>query len=409
MKHLDLLLRESPDSKTVIYLLSHDMIKEVPTTTIISLHDHFMDRKNRYLSDESNFERSFIIKGNTTKFYVKEDDSHPIPFNCISQVITICENELEMRFTKRDFMGKVYIDEKLKSFCVPYNQRSASDTSEPIVRGSRFKLDKDLIIRPFLWWTNDIHDDRVDLDLSLAFLTDDYDLRTTLFYQNLKIPVINAYHSGDIINGGVYKGKGVAEFCDVDPESIIKWNTENKEYEKPIRYVLCTVHNFTGQDLINSIPCHVGVMEIPKDDKRVLTKYTPPVLRDPSSIPLSKVDTNDEVYNPEDVFMKMNINTKGNIVIPFIIDLSTMELIWIDTATGFNCTVNNAVTSLKKEKYMIKSVLNRYRTSMYDLIQMHAKTRGVQVSTREEANISFGLEEGDISPYELDKFMSEFM
>ena len=48
------------------------------------------------------------------------------------------------------------------------------------------------------------------------------------------------------------------------------------------------------------------------------------------------------------------------------------------------------------------------KANLYDLIRLHIRARGEEVSSKEEADLVFDLEDG-ITPYDTDVFMGQYL
>src|SRR6202011_5770138 len=90
---------------------------------------------------------------------------------------------LVRRFGSLPPLGKVRVDESLKSYLVPFAMRSASKALRTIARGSRIDLPEGNTIRFFLWWKNGEH--RTDIDLSALFFSAGWSRLGHIAYYNL--------------------------------------------------------------------------------------------------------------------------------------------------------------------------------------------------------------------------------
>ena len=110
--------------------------------------------------------------------------------------------------------------------------------------------------------------------------------------------------------------------------------------------------------------------------------------------------------------MGAKFNLSGDrLSVPFIIDTKEREIIWADLETRITKSQegnNNTLTTLDRTQAILYSVLNMNQMSLYDLILLNVKSRGVLVDNKEEADIVFDMNEG-ITPFQLDIFMSEYM
>lgn len=186
VRKLDRLLREAPGHNKTILSNLNEVLDNVSTPVLLQTLTHFKNRDNKF--------RVFLPKGNVQKAYVTENNLKPICKTTLSDVIDLIKMTLQDRFAKLESLGKVYLDEKLKQYTVPFSQRSASKTLKTISRGSKFDMDQENL-RFFISWRQS-ENERVDLDLSATFFDENWDYVDHISYTELK----NKYsvHSGDI-------------------------------------------------------------------------------------------------------------------------------------------------------------------------------------------------------------------
>ena len=104
------------------------------------------------------------------------------------------------------------------------------------------------------------------------------------------------------------------------------------------------------------------------------------------------------------------------LIVPFVVDLVNREIIWMDIADTNNCAVNNVNNSYNTILMNTRSIINRDRTTMSDLVTDNVHSRGTFACDPEHADLICTADikpeyEGKniITPFELDKFMAEFM
>lgn len=355
-RRLDYLLREFPEEANLIADKFARIAPEISTTVLWGIIEHFKTRtKNDY--------RVFFPKGNISKFYVIDNKFEELNDNdkiCHS-IITSCYNALIQNYSRKSKLGKVYIDEELKNYVVPFSQRSASSSSKILTRGSKLKLnDSTNIIRAFIWWTN-TKNSRVDLDLSCGIYDDDLQLIKHISYTNLKSNSFHAYHSGDIVNGGDINDDGVAEFIDIDVNEIAS----------KARYVVFQVYSFTTQPF-NSLPnCHFGWM--------------------------NRNDFNSgEIFEPKTVENVIGLTSNSIFCAPVIFDCKEKTAIWCDIQfqIGTNRGLcNNLETNAKNTDFVLYAMTHLCKPNMYELITFNALARGSIVKTKEEADVIFSATE----------------
>ena len=204
------------------------------------------------------------------------------------------------------------------SYAMPLSTRFASG-GRTAGRGTRVKLedydptDPNLTIRMFVHWrdldestvghdSEDVpnwydcnerydHAGRVDLDLSTTTAAEDLKSFESVWYGNLKSSEMT--HSGDITSAP----HGACEYIDVNV---------SKALESGKRYMIPTVHSFSGQTFDTIPEAFAGVM-IRQDDPQA-----------------------GEVFEPTTVLSRFDLDRPSTNVSPFVFDLKTGELIWLD-------------------------------------------------------------------------------
>ena len=120
-----------------------------------------------------------------------------------------------------------------------------------------------------------------------------------------------------------------------------------------------------------------------------------------------------EIYEPKTVEQKMDLTTNGCISIPVIFDCVNREIIWGDMGVSLgSCYTrfggNNVESNLDTVAAVCYSVVNMQKPTLYDLIALNTRARGLMVDDKEEADIIFDVD-GDITPYDLDVYMAEYL
>ena len=298
-------------------------------------------------------------------------------------LVGICENALMENYRKKDFLGKVYLSEDLKTYIVPFSQRSASKTLKTYVRGSRIPINENAkVLRGFIWWTNTDNtiqrwSDRVDLDLSATFYDENWGYQTHVSYTNLRDARYGACLSGDIVDGGPVDGEGVSEFLDIDIEKAI---------ENGVRYVVYQVYNFSQRPFSELPHAMFGWMS----------------RQEPNS---------GEIYEPKTVEQKMDLTAGAENCVPVIFDLVTREVIWCDMDLqigGRGICANNLEQNFNRVTATCYSIVNMKKPNLYDLFNLHIKARGIRVDNKEDADIIFDVEDG-ITPFDTDTIMGEYL
>jgi len=271
-RRLDNLIRLS-DNPEILLSEFQKIASSVSTPVLLQVKTHFNERnKAREL-------RVFFPKGNVGKAKAIDNNLPAIDEKICQEIVSICDKTLIEKFKNYKPLGKVFIDESLKNYTVPFAQRSASKALKTISRGSKIDLPGGETIRFFIYWKDG--NNRTDLDLSALALDTDSCYKMEIAYYNLK--EVGGYHSGDITSAP----DGESEFIDIEISKCLK---------QGIRYVLMSVNSFTNQPYCDLPICFAGFM----------------VRQFPNS---------GEIYDPLTVENKFDLTANTRIAIPLIIDL----------------------------------------------------------------------------------------
>lgn len=378
-RRIDFLLRtfnKDADRKAVIMGFA-SVAKDVSSTVLLQVREHFINKL-----DGNDDMRVFFPKGNLARsYYVKNDKTEAIPEDAMKMVIAVCESALINIYGNREFLGKVYIDEALKDYTVPFSLRSAGKTMTAVSRGSRIVIDDSAkIIRPFIWWTN-TKDDIIDVDLSVAVFADDWNCLEHVSYSNLKSSRFGICHSGDITNGGPVDGEGVAEFIDLDIEKALSAGA---------RYAVFNVYNFSDENFSKMEHAAFGFMT--RNDMK-----------------------SGEIFEPSTVKQRMDLASATTTCIPVIFDLKERVFVWCDMAltadhvrAGYGGI--NVESNLPSVVVTCKAMVDVKKPNLYDLFIFNAKARGVITDNPDEADIRFGLDDNcDVKPSDIDVIVGKYL
>lgn len=259
---------------------------EVSTSVLAQLWQYFASPDATVLPD-----RVVTIKAGT------DQRSHIIPNRRnLRGVDRLLLETIEDALRVRTRLGRVWLNRDLFSqYAVPLGHRSASPGLRTAGRGSRLRFPKGQVVRFFMHW-RDLEDGtgkRVDLDLSAFCVTADFSQTQQIAYYNLREN--GATHSGDITSAP----QGAAEFIDLEPEVL---------RGRGWRYVVMTVHSYTGQPLTEVPEAWAGVMR-----------------RDGHT---------GELFDPRTVELRFDLTATGRNATPMVLDLETREVIWWDHNAG---------------------------------------------------------------------------
>jgi stress response protein SCP2 len=222
----------------------------------------------------------------------------------------------------------------------------------------------DDVVRMFLYW-KEPKGYRTDIDLSAAMYDENWEYKNHISFTNLS--AAGCKHSGDIQSAP----NGASEFIDIQKNVVIN---------NGIRYVVFNIYSFTKQPFVELPECFAGIMgrQNPKSG---------------------------EIYEPKTVKQKFDLTSNSSVAIPLIIDLYTNQVIWADLSTNGGRTIE----SNSRNTSIICSAISKmsdFKPNLYDLISLHAESRGEVVSSPEKADVVY---DRDNIPFEIDMIMSEFL
>ncbi len=368
-RRLDHLLRMEGSDSVWITSFFASVADQVATPVLLQVMTHF---KHRHKQAEL---RLFFPKGSVAKAYSMPDNRLPIAAEACQAVVSSCEQILLERFSKQLNLGKVYIDEQLQQYIVPFSQRSASKSLRTLVRGSKLPMPAGDTIRFFLWWkegkVRGKETGRTDIDLSATLYDENWAYMEHISYTNLKSDKYIAAHSGDIVTAP----KGACEFIDLYIPSLLAFGG---------RYVVTTLHSYTGQVYCDLPECFAGWM----------------VRQYPAS---------GEVFEPATVVDRVDLASNTQISIPVVLDLQQRTVIWCDLAlTRHPNYFNNIEGHQTGIVAMGKAMTTIEKPNLYELFRLHAMARGQLVERPEEAEVIFSPQAG-ITPFDIEKIISSFL
>lgn len=350
-RRLDHVLRLLPEKRENIAKQFLNTAHEVSTPVLLQMHSHF--RSRNHLEN-----RVVMPKGNITK--LQTIPALPaMPEKFCSKMVEHIETVLKRKFKELPTLGKVWIDPSLKNYLVPFSERTASKALKTIVRGSRVNLDPNLdTVRFFIWWKNGTA--RTDIDLSAVVLNDKFELIDTISYYNLK--TFGGHHSGDIVDAP----KGASEFIDISMKKVLQY----KNLAGNGRYVAMVINSFTMQPYCDLPECFAGFMG-------------------------RQAPNSGEIYEPKTVANKFDLTANTRMALPLIIDCKEKQVVWMDlSATKFNWHRggNNVASNKTTISDSCKAIVNLEKFNIFDLLRLHAETRGTLVSSKDQADVVFDVD-----------------
>ncbi|QQP97371.1 TerD family protein [Lysobacter enzymogenes] len=357
-RRLDHLLRSGAGSDEVLRRFQA-AAPRVSTPVLLQLHSHLRHRGRAPL-------RVFFPKGDTARAWGARDRRAPLPPGTAEAGAAICADALRARFAERAQLGRCWIDPALRELRAPLAQRAASRSLRTLTRGSRLALPDARFMRLFLWWKNGRS--RTDIDLSAAFFDREFRFLDTISYYNLR--GYGGHHSGDVVDAP----NGAAEFIDLDLPRL---------RESGIGFVAVSIHSFTEQPYCDLPECFAGWMA--REDI-----------------------ASGEPFEARTVHDRIDLASKQNSCLPFLLDLERAQAVWCDVGIGGHPRWNNAANQLSGISLILRAMEYDASPDLYSLFELHAHARGSPVAERAQADTVFAAD-GDVDPFDVDRIRAEFL
>jgi len=359
-RRLDHLLRLSPADHESVVAEFAAVASDISTPVLLQAAQHF---RHRHASSRL---RIFFPKGEVAKAHAAANELPALPEALCSEVVSACDAALLERFSSLPSLGRVYLDEALKDFHVPFAVRASSRSFRTVGRGSRLPLPECEVLRFFLWWKNGRY--RTDLDLSATLLDSDFKFVDDVAYYNLK--GYGGAHSGDIVDAP----QGASEFIDLNLRRVL---------EQRVRYVVMTVNSYTTQPYCDLPECFAGWM--------------------------ARADAGSgEIFEPATVQDRLDLTANTRIAVPLVIDVQARQVIWCDMALrNHPCWHNSARANLGGISLTVQAMVELNKPNLYDLLLLHARARGELVRTPELADTVFSI--ANETPFHPEVIASEYL
>jgi len=310
-----------------------------------------------HLSTISDLENRTIINKKGKVIVLKNRVKNTITNESIKKINDVIENSIIKKIKSNKFLenGKrIWVDENLKNYTVPLQQRKMSDGLLSVGRGTKIKFDSNKkVLRVFIYWKQ--HELRTDLDLSLMSFDENMNYVGHVSYTNLSSKGI--VHSGDVQNAPY----GASEFIDINLSKI----------KSEIRYIAPQIYIFYGEKFTDLDKSYSGWSFRGKSNSKYKT------------------------FDIKTVQNKINVIGIGRYAIPFLVDLKEKCLIYVDMFMKGHKNFNGVENSEQDVSMVSREIANMINTrpNMYDLVSYHVKASGSTFSPRKEAEVTFGIDE----------------
>ncbi|TWT62835.1 TerD family protein [Rubinisphaera italica] len=209
----------------------------------------------------------------------------------------------------------------------------------------------------------------MDIDLSASLFTDQWEHSEDIAYYNLRAG--ECYHSGDITSAP----NGACEFIDLSLKSVVS---------RKARFIVMSVLSFSNQPFTSLPECFCGWM-------------------------MRQMPNSGEVFEPKTVSNKVDLTAPSRACVPVIIDVVEHRVYWCDVGLKSSSQINNASTKSVGFGQIGKAILELNKPTLFELFSMHVEGRGELVTTPEEAETVFGLEDGTVTAFDGDEILCSFL
>lgn len=334
-RRLDWFLRDSTRVGATLETFT-TVVDRISTKVLFELWNHFDKR----LVEQP---RMIVLKGRRAKIR-HLDPLPPLDEETVGAVQTLLTASMERRIRRLPALGKVWVDPRLKDVPLPFAMRGSSPGVLTYVRGTKIPFRPEATtLRGFVHWYDE--HGTIDIDLSAGLFAADFSSLgqsggphiswTSLRWGGKTV----ACHSGDIR----HRRGACAEYIDIGIDGL---------RENGVRYVVFEAFNYDGNSFLNVKDCVFGVME--RAHPRA-----------------------NEVFVPKTITNCVRIAGAANGVILAAFDLEKRVWIWLDFEAGRRFAVIEHNTG---ELRSLLESIQHPRFSVFDLLAMHADTRGALVN-----------------------------
>jgi hypothetical protein len=303
--------------------------------------------------------RIYWPKGAAARGISAPDTRPPLRSDVIAAARRQIDDELLRRFAALPPCEDAILDEALRTIAVPFNERTASKAAVALPRGSRIPIDPTgtgKVARLFLHWCQPPGGQRTDVDLSVAFYDAAWQPAGVCSFYQLRYPEGAgepiAISAGDLQSAP--HPDGATELVDVD---------RVRARAAGVRYCVMVVNNYRGLPFSQLERGFAGLM-----------------LRD---------DVRGPHFDPRTVALRFDLHGENGVFLPFVLDLETDTLHWLDVHSKGHLEMNTAASSDTAITTICPNLIGYFasgiRASMYELAALHAAARARRVHVRSPA------------------------
>ncbi|WP_342795341.1 MXAN_6230/SCO0854 family RING domain-containing protein [Kitasatospora viridis] len=298
--------------------------------------------------------RSYFPRARITKVFGRNDWGTPVPAALGDPVCALIEAELLRRSAQLPPVEVAVIDRGLADLTVPFAERALSKALVVLPRGSVQPVPAGARVRLFVHW---VEPDgvRVDLDLSVAFFSADWEPVGQCDYTQLTWGERAAVHSGDYTSAPA--PDGATEFVDLDLAGLAAAG---------VRYALPVVFSYNDIPFEDLPKAFAGFMALDALDGPT-----------PSGAP----------YHPGAVRQRFDLAGEARACLPMVVDLAQGRAHWTDVNLSASGGLHNVDRHADRLGLVASDLLAHFggggRASLWDLARWRAAGTAREVLVRD--------------------------
>ncbi|MEV7596797.1 MXAN_6230/SCO0854 family RING domain-containing protein [Kitasatospora sp. NPDC089797] len=302
--------------------------------------------------------RLYFPRGRVAAAQTRRDWGTAVPDALAAPVCALIEAELLRRAGRSaDDTGRhqvAVLDAGLADLVVPFAERASARTLVAVPRGSVQRLPDGQHLRLFVHWMQRPQQ-RVDLDLSVAFYDEEWRFTGLCDYTRLVAGPRAAVHSGDFTTAP--PPHGATEFVDLDLRALGGTGA---------RYAVVVVFSYNDIPFEDLTDAFAGFMALtPSEAARRRTGS----------------------FHPRSVRQRLDLAGDARICVPMIVDLGTRAYTWTDLNVGAAAGFQNLHRHRDRIGALASSVLTHFapgtRATLWDLAAAAAAAGGDEVWVRD--------------------------
>ncbi|WP_316526998.1 MXAN_6230/SCO0854 family RING domain-containing protein [Kitasatospora brasiliensis] len=305
---------------------------------------------------EAGERRLYFPRGRVASAHARPDWGVPVPAALSAPVCTLIEAELLRRAGRSERHEVAVLDAGLADLVVPFAERASAKTLVAVPRGSVQPLPDGDHLRLFVHWMQR-RNQRVDLDLSVAFYDEDWRFVDLCDYTRLVVGPRAAVHSGDFTTAP--PPHGATEFVDLDLPVL---------GESGARYAVVVVFSYNDVPFEDLTDAFAGFMSLSAADAARGHKGA---------------------FRPKELRQRLDLAGDARICVPMIVDLRRRTQTWTDLNVGADPGFHNVLRHRERIGSLASDVLRHFaagtRATLWDLACATAAAGSPEVLVRDRA------------------------